>query len=267
MVQINSGINQTNKINPNLKIHCLSGLATHYLYYVFELCSAFRGLQVIQGNFAFALSFWLISDLKILCVWYGLHASLQEILSRRNTCKDAERSSQSLTLSRWPELTFNLTVHNDQRWVKHAAGTRMNDFKRWIVRPPQKNTENGASSFTLKSLLSEQNVLLQFSCYCMWTNGTIVTKTSSASAAGVWPPSGVGERGQDHPRAESSRFGHDYWVNILTPDIIRLKRVFVVYGCSVLWLYRAAPTGRRMARKHKAPWMHKRPSDGLEIIC
>lgn len=100
MVQINSGINQTNKINPNLKIHCLSGLATHYLHYVFELCSAFRGLQVIQGHFAFALSFWLILDLKILCVRYGLHASLQEILSRRNTCKDAERSSQSLTLSR-----------------------------------------------------------------------------------------------------------------------------------------------------------------------
>lgn len=86
--------------------------------------------------------------------------------------------------------------------------------------------ENGASSFTLKSLLSEQNVLLQFSCFCMWTNGKIVTKTSSASAAGVWPPSGVGERGQDHPRAESSCFGHDYWVNILTPDIIRLEACF-----------------------------------------
>lgn len=109
MVQINSGVNQTNKINPNLKIHCLSGLATHYLHYVFELCSAFRGLQVIQGNFAFTLSFWLIFDLKILCVWYGLHASLQEILSRRNTCKDAERSSQSFGVLATPADPFTVT--------------------------------------------------------------------------------------------------------------------------------------------------------------
>lgn len=110
--------------------------------------------------------------------------------------------------------------HGDLSWRLISQCTTISTewntlpVRRWMTAnvgsfTPKREHWNGDSSFTLKSLLSEQNVLLQFSCFCMWTNGKIVMKTSWASAAGVWPTSGVGERGQDHPRAESSCFRHD----------------------------------------------------------
>lgn len=215
MVQINSGINQTNKINPNLKIHCLSGLATYYLYYVFKLCSARRGLQVIQGNFAFALSFcWYL--IWKFCVFDAVYT----LLFRRYSPAETLQRCRAVKSVLWRFGYTSGPFHGDLSWRLISRCTTISTewntlpVRRWMTAnvgsfTPKREHWNGASSFTLKSLLSEQNVLLQFSCFCMWTNGKIVMKTSWASAAGVWPTSGVGERGQDHPRAESSCFRHD----------------------------------------------------------
>lgn len=194
------------------------------------------------------------------------------------------RYSPGETLQRCPAVKsvlwrFGSTsgpFHGDLRWPLISQCTTISAEwntlpVRWWMTPNvgEKNTENGASSFTLKSLPSEQNALLQFSCFCMWTHGKIVTMTSSAWAAGVWPPSGVGERGQDHTRAESSCFGHDYWVNISTLDIIYLKRVFSLSTVAVCSDYivrlRLGDQWQGNAKRHGCT-KDKAPSDGLEII-